>query len=106
MAKFELTKNIEAKKLNKRTGVPTGGPPVNIPYGALIDDPSEDRDLVNFSYLGEPYQCSRDTLHSAATPISGVPAEWEGSGSSLPSGKVIFCMPRIILPIPKPMAIP
>lgn len=69
MAKFELNKNIEAKKLNKRTGVPIGGPPVTIPYGAIIDSPVEERHLVKFSYLGEPYQSGREVFSSAATPI-------------------------------------
>ena len=75
MAKFELTKNIEAKKLNKRTGVPTGGPPVTIPYGAIIDDLTEEMHLVKFLYLGEPFQSTREVMSSATTPIHSRPAE-------------------------------
>ena len=77
-----LTKNIEAQKLNKRTGVPTGGTPVNIPYGAILDDLIEDGNLIKFSYLGEPYQSSHDVLGSATTPIPGTQAEQSPAAAS------------------------
>jgi hypothetical protein len=65
MATHELTKMIEAKKLNKRSKLPLTEPPVTIPFGALIQDIEEDGDLRRFSYLGELYQCPRDLLARA-----------------------------------------
>jgi hypothetical protein len=55
MAKFELTKSIEARKLNPRNRQPIGLP-VTIPFGAILDKVARERDMVEFNYLGEPYQ--------------------------------------------------
>jgi hypothetical protein len=38
MAKFELTKSIEAIKLNKRTLRPLGPERFTIPYGAVLEN--------------------------------------------------------------------
>ena len=69
MAKFELTKTIEARKLNKRTGIPLGESAVTIPCGGIIENLKEDRDLVKFTYLGEPYQSSSELVNVAAAPM-------------------------------------
>lgn len=69
MDKFGLTKSIEAGKLNKRTGVPTGEPMVTIPFGAIIENLVEDRDVIKFAYHGDPYQCPGDVLRGATVPI-------------------------------------
>lgn len=69
MSKYELTKTVEARKLHKRTGVPTPEPPVTIPFGAIIEDLVEDRDVGKFNYLGEPYQCLYEILSTAVAPI-------------------------------------
>ena len=65
MAKCELTKTIEAIKLNKRTMRPLGELPVTIPYGAVIEDVTQDRDSRRFFYLGEPYECPESVIASA-----------------------------------------
>jgi hypothetical protein len=65
MDKFALTKTIEARKLNPRTRVPTGEPSVTIPFGAVIQDLVEDRDVIKFSYLGQPHQCPAPVLTEA-----------------------------------------
>jgi hypothetical protein len=57
MAKFELLKTIEATKLNKRTLRALGPNRETIPYGAIVEDVTEDRDRRKFFYLGEPYEC-------------------------------------------------
>lgn len=57
MAKFQLLKTVEATKLNKRTLRALGAPPETIPYGAIVENLTEDRDFRKFFYLGEPYQC-------------------------------------------------
>ncbi|MBN1566833.1 MAG: hypothetical protein JXA73_03235 [Acidobacteria bacterium] len=69
MEKFELSKTIEAGKLNKRTGIPLAGPPTTIPFGAIVENPVADRDVVKFTYLNEPYQCSEETFREAASSI-------------------------------------
>lgn len=65
MAKAELTKTIEAHKLNKRTMRPISDYSFPIPYGAILDRMEEDRDNVKFFYLGEPYEAKADTVHHA-----------------------------------------
>ena len=56
MAKFELTKSIDARKLNKRTMNSLGPQRFNIPFGAILTDLTEERGLYKFHYLGEPYE--------------------------------------------------
>lgn len=68
--KFELTKAIEARKLHPRTLMPTSDPPVTIPYGAVIENITKDRDLDKFRYLLQPYQCAHDILSSAIVPVA------------------------------------
>lgn len=65
MTNLELSKSIEAKKLNKRSRLPLPEPPVIIPFGGLISDLEPDGDLMRFTYLGELYQCKADLLNSA-----------------------------------------
>ncbi|MCU1276046.1 MAG: hypothetical protein JWO48_3477 [Bryobacterales bacterium] len=68
MAKFELTKSIEARKLNPRTKVPLNEYHT-IPFGGIIENLIE-RDLMEqFSYLGEYYQYPREDLKAASRPI-------------------------------------
>ena len=68
MAKFELTKSIEARKLNPRTMVPLNEYHT-IPFGAIIDNLGESRDAEQFSYLGEYFQYPREDLKAASKPV-------------------------------------
>jgi hypothetical protein len=70
MSKFELTKTIEARKLNPRTGIPTTGHPVTIPFGAIVEDPVQDRDIRKFTYLGDPYQCPDEMFRVCTVAIA------------------------------------
>jgi hypothetical protein len=74
MAKYTISKTIEARKLNPRTRIPTADPPVTIPYGAIVSDIQQDRDVANFGYLGEYYQCPyklmQEVMQSAGAPKS------------------------------------
>ncbi len=70
MPKFELTKSIEARKLNPRTRVPLNEY-VSIPYGAIIEDRVREGAVEKFSYLGEFYQYPAGDLESSITPIKG-----------------------------------
>ena len=69
MSKAELTKTIEARKLNKRTMRPISGDSYTIPFGAIIDQMKEDRDQVQFMYLGEPFESKADTIIHAIRSI-------------------------------------
>lgn len=71
MGKFELTKSIEARKLNSRTMAPLNEYHT-IPFGAIIDNLVEDRDMEQFSYLGDHYQYPREDLKAASRPIQSV----------------------------------
>ncbi|HEY3742493.1 MAG TPA: hypothetical protein VGL53_21740 [Bryobacteraceae bacterium] len=69
MAKAELTKTIEARRLNKRTMRPISNDPFPIPYGAIVDLLQEDGDQMQFMYLGEPYESKADTVTLAVKPL-------------------------------------
>ncbi len=72
MAKYEVTKLVEAAKLNMRTGIPLVGPPTTIPYGAIISDVEEDGDNYKFSYMTERYQVKRHVVAGAFHLLQGV----------------------------------
>ena len=63
--KYELTKSIEARKLNPRTGVPLGDPWITIPYGAILENVVDSKDMKDFWYLGERYQGRTEELQGA-----------------------------------------
>jgi hypothetical protein len=65
MAKFELLKSIEAKKLNRRTLRAIGTESFTIPYGAIVENITEDRDRRKFFYLGDPYECFEFEMREA-----------------------------------------
>lgn len=69
MAKFELTKSIEARKLNPRNRQPIGLP-VTIPFGAIVEKVSHVRDMVEFDYLGEPHQAAAKDADAALREIA------------------------------------
>ena len=71
MAKLEVTKTIEARMLNKRTRQTLSQPPVTIPYGAILDDVAENRDLIEFTYVGELYSCKSEVLRTATHALDG-----------------------------------
>ncbi len=70
MARFELTKTIDAFKLNKRTLRPIGPEKFTVPYGAVLENLSLDRDMQQFYYLGEPYECALSEIKTALRELS------------------------------------
>jgi hypothetical protein len=66
LPRLSLRKTIEATKLNKRTGLAEVGPEVTIPFGALVEFVSAERETVRFSYMGDYYRCAEDLWQSAA----------------------------------------
>ena len=65
MPKFEITKSIEAVKLNPRTTRPLSQLKHTIPYGAVLENLTPDGDMLQFRYLGEPYECPETEIKSA-----------------------------------------
>jgi hypothetical protein len=74
MARLEVIKTIEARKLNRRTRLAMSEPPVTIPYGAILDEVVENRDSLEFLYLGELYQADGGTLRAASHRLETAPA--------------------------------
>lgn len=70
MAKFELTKSIEAVKLNPRTLRPLSDLKHTIPYGAVLEKLTLDRDMQQFHYLGEPFECPEADLKAALRELT------------------------------------
>ena len=65
MAKFELTKTIEAVKLNPRTLRRLGPQKHTIPYGAILEKLTPDGNMLQFQYLGEPYEGVESEMKTA-----------------------------------------
>lgn len=65
MAKAELTKSIEARKLNKRTMRVISTDPITIPFGGLLDQIELSDYVMRFFYLGEPFEADLIRVKSA-----------------------------------------
>jgi hypothetical protein len=69
MPKFELTKTLEAVKLNPRTLRPLGTEKRTIPYGAVLEKLTRDCDMQQFHYMNEPYEIPYSDIASALKPL-------------------------------------
>ncbi len=69
MPSVELTKSIEARKLNPRNRLPLKEPAVMIPFAAILDNIEQDRELARFTYLGQLYHSSYQDLMDASRPM-------------------------------------
>jgi alanine-glyoxylate transaminase/serine-glyoxylate transaminase/serine-pyruvate transaminase len=69
VSKFSVNKTIEAAKLNPRTLRPLTPVKSTIPYGAILEKLTQERDIQRFYYLGEPYQCPMADIENALDPI-------------------------------------
>lgn len=85
MAKLEVTKTIEARKLNKRTRQPVAEPPVTIPYAAILSEIVDNDGIMNFMYMGELYQCRSEVLRSSSHSLEGSLMPAPSSGGAAPS---------------------
>jgi hypothetical protein len=70
MQKFELTKSIEAVKLNPRTLRPVGPLKHTVPFGAVLEKLTPDGDMLQFHYLGEPYEAPESDMKSAMRELT------------------------------------
>lgn len=69
MVKAELTKTIEARKLNKRTMRAISNDPITIPFGGILTNITQDDYVLRFHYLGEPYEADLIRVKSAYKAI-------------------------------------
>ena len=69
MPKFMLTKTIDASKLNPRTLRPLTPIKSTIPYGAVLEKLTRDRDTQQFFYLGQPYECLFSDIENGLDPL-------------------------------------
>src|ERR1700752_2893768 len=92
MAKYEVTKSVEAVKLHPRTGASLGQHPITLPYGAIIENVEESGDYYKFSYLTERYQMKIAASQGALSPLGGAAdrppmaesAAWPSEASAAP----------------------
>jgi hypothetical protein len=73
--KYRVTKMVEARRLNPNSGIPLTEPPTPLPFGAMLDNVREERDVIKFTYLGKPYQCLQTILRPAMEPFGAAPAK-------------------------------
>lgn len=76
MAKFEISKSVEGVKVNKRSGIPTSER-ISLAFGAIIEDPVEERDCLRFKYLLDIVDVKLSDIEGCYKPI--------GSGSPSPA---------------------
>ncbi|MFN7933517.1 MAG: hypothetical protein U0R19_09330 [Bryobacteraceae bacterium] len=69
MSKYEVSKTVEAVKLNKRTGAPLGQHPISLPFGAIIEQLEESGDFFLFTYMSERYRMRKDNVKGAIHAI-------------------------------------
>ena len=69
MSKYEVSKSVEAVKLNKRTGAPLGQHPITLPFGAIIEHLEESGDFYLFTYMSERYRMRKDNVKGAVHAI-------------------------------------
>ena len=70
MEKAELTKTIEARKLNQRTMRVMSQDILTIPFGGIIDKIEDHDTIIRFNYLGEPYEGDMSRIKGALREIA------------------------------------
>ncbi len=84
MAKYELSKSVEGVKVNKRSGIPTTER-LTLSFGAIIENPVEERDCLRFSCLGDVVDVKLAEIKGYYKPIDGVPNIPVPAGAAKPS---------------------
>ena len=77
--KYRVTKMVEVRKLHPKSLIPLTEPPLQLPFTAILEGLTLERDMYRFYYLGQPYQCLKKVMKSAIELIeeSGGRAEPE-----------------------------
>jgi hypothetical protein len=70
--------------------VPTSDPEATIPFGAILERVERERDMANFRYLTEMYQCKWEMLASAVDEgaIESEKIEAPAAGKAAPAPRV------------------
>lgn len=96
MSKYEVSKTVEAVKLNKRTGAPLGQHPISLPFGAIIEQLEESGDFFLFTYMSERYRMRKDNVKGAIhaipalAPAPAPRSESEPAPQELPKPALVF----------------
>jgi hypothetical protein len=85
VSRYELTKTIEVRKLNKRSGLPLPEPPVLIPFGSMIENLKRERGSVQFTHLFELFEISETVLDSAIREVGAARSEQASTYSAPPA---------------------
>ena len=67
--KYRVTKMVEARKLHPKSLIPLSEPPLQLPFTAILEGLTLERDFYRFYYLGLPYQCPQKVMKSAIEKI-------------------------------------
>ncbi len=67
--KYRVTKMVEARKLHPKSLIPLSEPPLQLPFTAILEGLTLERDVYRFYYLGLPYQCPQKVMKSAIEKI-------------------------------------
>lgn len=67
--KYRVTKMVEARKLHPKSLIPLSEPPLQLPFTAILEGVTLERDNYRFYYLGLPYQCPQKVMKSAIEKI-------------------------------------
>lgn len=67
--KYRVTKMVEARKLHPKSLIPLSEPPLQLPFTAILEGLTLERDNYRFFYLGLPYQCPQKVMKSAIEKI-------------------------------------
>jgi hypothetical protein len=94
MARYELIKTIEAKRLNARSGAPLAEPPSTIPYSAMIEMLEENWDYTKFTYLGQNYHCATPVFKEATRPYGAKESAKPAVGESADSATAAAAAPK------------
>lgn len=89
--KYRVTKMVEARKLHPKSLIPLSEPPLQLPFTAILEGLTLEREMYRFYYLGQPYQCPQKLMKSAIEKIeemalraaAGEPEEAAESGDEL-----------------------
>lgn len=88
MAKFEMLKSVEGVKVNRRSGIPTSQR-ATISFGAIIEDPREERDALRFIHLGEMFDVPLSEIKGYYKAIEGTGALDAAPAAAPVSGRTV-----------------
>ncbi len=86
--KYRVTKMVEARKLHPKSLIPLTEPPLQLPFTAILEGLTLEREMYRFYYLGLPYQCPQKVMKSAIEKIEEAAAKPPGEETEEAEGTV------------------